>query len=159
MLKEGYNEKDAFELLLAQWSFLVRSRDKNVCQDCGSRLHLHAHHIKAKQIYPELALVVSNGSCLCIDCHIKIHSNENIYTEEIISRQIEGLFERRGDELTKALDGLEAWQLRKRREKEMTIRSRAEYNTHLQSNPNASYIEYLEIHAQDIWKLICEIIK
>jgi hypothetical protein len=48
----------------------VLKRDKHTCQRCGRKdRQLEVHHIKAKSIYPELTLVVSNGITLCDICH------------------------------------------------------------------------------------------
>jgi 5-methylcytosine-specific restriction endonuclease McrA len=55
-----------------QWRKDVISRDK-CCRDCGSILHLNAHHIKEILYYPELIFDVTNGLTLCEDCH-KRHS-------------------------------------------------------------------------------------
>ncbi|MBA7526536.1 hypothetical protein ES705_18698 [subsurface metagenome] len=57
---------------LQQWQKAVLERDDHTCQNCGSRLHLEAHHIKPIGIYPELALEVDNGKTLCSNCHNKI---------------------------------------------------------------------------------------
>ena len=38
---------------------------------CGAKTMLEAHHIKEKVNFPELEYDVSNGICLCHDCHRK----------------------------------------------------------------------------------------
>ena len=58
-----------------KWSRAVKERDCFTCQHCGSneRKHLHAHHIKSRAGYPELALEVGNGVTLCKPCHLAEH--------------------------------------------------------------------------------------
>jgi hypothetical protein len=41
----------------------------NTCQNCDSHLRLEAHHIKPILIYPHLRHELSNGICLCHNCH------------------------------------------------------------------------------------------
>lgn len=56
-----------------KWRLAVFERDNYTCVSCdkvGGRLH--AHHIKSYDDYPELRLVVSNGSTLCPPCHAKL---------------------------------------------------------------------------------------
>ena len=59
---------------LSDWSEAVRNRD-GVCVDCGADQNLHAHHIKLKSEFPELALDLDNGVCVCRSCHAKRHSD------------------------------------------------------------------------------------
>ena len=35
------------------------------CRACGETIPLHAHHIKPRSTYPELALKLDNGITLC----------------------------------------------------------------------------------------------
>lgn len=60
-----------------QWSLSVRKRDEHQCQHCGSRKMLHAHHIKPRSLYPELALEITNGITLCSLCHAQEHRKLN----------------------------------------------------------------------------------
>src|SRR6185436_3360747 len=62
---------------LAQWSQAVRSRDGR-CLDCGATTNLHAHHIKSKRWFPDLALVIENGKTLCRQCHKKEHERNKV---------------------------------------------------------------------------------
>lgn len=59
-----------------RWRAAVLRRDKYLCQEClryGRKTEAtHAHHIKPRAQWPELALVVSNGVSLCTACHNKI---------------------------------------------------------------------------------------
>lgn len=49
----------------------VRTRDSRTCVLCGSKKRVQVDHIKSYAEYPELRLVVSNGRCLCYECHRK----------------------------------------------------------------------------------------
>ena len=69
--------KNTLELESAyrSWANSVKKRDKNICQKCGTKRSLHAHHKKSKAKYPKLSLMVSNGITLCKKCHTKCHSS------------------------------------------------------------------------------------
>jgi len=57
---------------LRKWSRLIKVRDQATCYMCGLKLGLgevEAHHIFPKAKFPELALELSNGICLCWKCH------------------------------------------------------------------------------------------
>lgn len=57
-----------------RWSQAVRDRDQHICQHCGANEGmLHAHHIKPRSAFPELALDINNGITLCACCHLKEH--------------------------------------------------------------------------------------
>ena len=63
---------------LRKWSYQVRSRDGWRCQMC-QREHkptperrCEAHHIHPKGLWPEMALQLTNGICLCWRCHRRI---------------------------------------------------------------------------------------
>lgn len=70
------------EYMLAKWSKMVRIRDQHICQMCEedsmkesstlSRRTMHAHHLDPKHIYPEKALDLDNGICVCSRCHLEI---------------------------------------------------------------------------------------
>lgn len=66
------------------WREAVMSRDAFTCQKCGDKAHkgrgsrvdLHAHHIKPFADFPDLRFVVSNGLTVCRDCHEIIHGRK-----------------------------------------------------------------------------------
>lgn len=49
----------------------------HVCQCCGHRVLLHAHHIKPFSEMPELRYEPSNGMALCERCHWKVHHDKS----------------------------------------------------------------------------------
>lgn len=58
---------------LSRWRIAVKRRDGRRCCHCGSTQDLHAHHIKQRASYPELAYDVENGVTLCKNCHVEEH--------------------------------------------------------------------------------------
>lgn len=61
--KKGYNNTKAF----------VRFRDKNTCQQCGSKEHIEVHHIQHREDDgPDRP---DNLICLCQKCHYNHHHN------------------------------------------------------------------------------------
>jgi len=63
------------------WRKAVFQRDEYTCQDCGDDTggNLNAHHIKRRDEYPELELMVWNGVTLCRWCHAERHKGEDVY--------------------------------------------------------------------------------
>ena len=56
------------------WGYIVKARDEFSCRQCGASgegVKLNAHH---KDTTSNLRLVVSNGICLCRNCHCKAHN-------------------------------------------------------------------------------------
>jgi hypothetical protein len=49
----------------------------HVCECCGHRVLLHAHHVKPYANHPQLRYDVSNGLALCERCHKKVHHNQS----------------------------------------------------------------------------------
>ena len=75
------------------WRDLIFIRDNYTCQICGQRGgKLNAHHIRPWRTYPELRFDTTNGITVCIQCHKKMHKNEEEYinTLENIIKQKEG---------------------------------------------------------------------
>jgi hypothetical protein len=56
-----------------EWRKAVFARDGYVCQECGSKERIQAHHIKGWQKHPLLRFEVSNGATLCFACHAQKH--------------------------------------------------------------------------------------
>lgn len=52
------------------WREAVFARDNHSCVMCGTRGgRLHANHIRAWAVRPDLRYVVDNGETLCVPCH------------------------------------------------------------------------------------------
>lgn len=66
-----------------RWITRVKKRDNYTCQHCGSTTHIHAHHIVPVAVDPSLASKLSNGICLCEECHIKEHRKTGMTLQEI----------------------------------------------------------------------------
>ena len=61
--RKGFDNTKAF----------VRFRDKNTCQQCGSKEHIEVHHIQHREDYgPDRP---DNLICLCQKCHYDHHNN------------------------------------------------------------------------------------
>lgn len=71
---------------LKQWHGAVCNRDSYVCVVCGhdysapvyfdengTNQYVCGHHLKTRAAHPELKFNVSNGICVCKECHTKIH--------------------------------------------------------------------------------------
>ena len=54
------------------WSKIIKKRD-NICQICGSKDNLKAHHLLYKASNPKLSLNLYNGITLCEDHHNELH--------------------------------------------------------------------------------------
>lgn len=66
------------------WRHAVYVRDNYTCKICGATdCEIHAHHIKPKRLYPEMAFDENNGLSLCRNCHISIYNNEELFSEEL----------------------------------------------------------------------------
>ena len=60
----------------ARWRKEVYKRDGYVCQVCGAKGEIKAHHILSWKDYPELRFELENGITLCYDCHKKLHKGK-----------------------------------------------------------------------------------
>jgi predicted restriction endonuclease len=58
---------------LIKWAKEVKESWNNKCASCSSTKKLEAHHIMAKALFPELETLVTNGICLCHNCHWDLH--------------------------------------------------------------------------------------
>ncbi len=52
---------------------IIRERDNNVCQKCGSNDYIEVTHIKGIKEFPELAYDKNNLRCLCRKCSRRRH--------------------------------------------------------------------------------------
>jgi len=71
---ERQRGRDSSEL--ASWRISVYVRDKHICQKCGAKENLNAHHIKHYSEYQELRFDIDNGITLCEVCHAKEHKKK-----------------------------------------------------------------------------------
>ena len=59
------------------WYIMVKLRFDYTCQICNFRsdtnMEMMAHHIEPIRVRPDLALHISNGTTVCIDCHGSVH--------------------------------------------------------------------------------------
>jgi predicted restriction endonuclease len=75
------------------WRKHVKERDNYMCQVCGCRDNLHAHHIKPKSSFPGLRHDLANGITLCRSCHLEEHrsmKNNNGITRTGLLALLEG---------------------------------------------------------------------
>lgn len=56
------------------WSKKIKKRANYVCERCGSKEKLEAHHEIAVKVDSTKANDLDNGICLCHECHMKAHS-------------------------------------------------------------------------------------
>jgi len=72
------------------WRNKVKKRNNHTCQKCGSKKHLHAHHINDFKHFPEERLKIENGITLCFECHNAKNgkSIHNIYGKYPNKKQI-----------------------------------------------------------------------
>ena len=59
---------------LGTWAKHVKANWDHTCVMCGATENLHAHHMMPKSRYPEFALDLANGVCLCEECHQLQHA-------------------------------------------------------------------------------------
>ena len=57
-----------------QFLYEVNTRDKHTCQRCGSKENIEVHHLNGYNWYIKGRTDVTNGVCLCKDCHKNFHS-------------------------------------------------------------------------------------
>lgn len=58
---------------LYHWKKALLLRDNYNCQNCNCTESLHAHHIEAWSVRPDLGLDLNNGIILCSICHKDLH--------------------------------------------------------------------------------------
>ena len=69
--KSTENHKRREEPRYKEWRSAVFERDNYICQDCGARGDVEAHHIMPFLTHAALRYEVSNGKTLCKKCHKK----------------------------------------------------------------------------------------
>ena len=57
------------EKKLRIWAKAVKAKALFKCKRCGAKKYLEAHHIYPKIYHPSKAYKLSNGVCLCRNCH------------------------------------------------------------------------------------------
>ena len=62
-----------YKITLSSWSKVIKTRDDNQCQVCGSTTNLHAHHIFPKSSYSGLEFNLNNGVTMCSQHHKELH--------------------------------------------------------------------------------------
>ena len=84
MWKGGDSDSDRRNSDYKTWRIKVFERDDFTCQVCGyfngcgvKRRDLNAHHIIPWIDSLELRYEIYNGITLCVQCHIKEHTNKN----------------------------------------------------------------------------------
>ena len=65
-----------------EWKRSVKS--VGFCKVCGKTETLEAHHILNKKEYPHLMHDISNGMCVCHECHIKLHKGAKFHSDELL---------------------------------------------------------------------------
>ncbi len=70
------------EIGLRNWRKLVKERDKNICQICGSNVNINVHHLECYSKNKELRCDINNGICLDSKCHRKFHSLYGKFTNK-----------------------------------------------------------------------------
>jgi 5-methylcytosine-specific restriction endonuclease McrA len=72
----GMNGRAGYSVYRSRrWAALrlqAKRRDGFRCTSCGARGRLEIHHRKPVRTHPELAYDLSNLTCLCPTCHVRI---------------------------------------------------------------------------------------
>lgn len=69
---------------LVAWAICVKERDGYTCQLCGKkypRKDMRAHHIKPRSVDPAAMYDLSNGICVCAECHEKCHPDNTAWRD------------------------------------------------------------------------------
>lgn len=61
-----------------EWSEAILRRDQYKCRVCGKQGALEAHHLDGYANHPEQRRNLSNGICLCRNCHKQFHSAKGL---------------------------------------------------------------------------------
>ncbi len=71
-IEKTYNSKK-HRWHLINWAKEVKISWDNKCASCSSEKKLEAHHLLPKALFPEFELLITNGICLCHECHWNLH--------------------------------------------------------------------------------------
>lgn len=74
---DGIYPFDRNDPRVRSWTKEVLS--KGMCENCGSKENLEAHHILKWSDYPKGRIDVNNGMCLCHRCHTEEHAEDPSY--------------------------------------------------------------------------------
>ncbi len=85
------------------WRYAIMARDKFTCQLCQRKdKKMQAHHITRWADAPHLRYAVSNGICLCEDCHMNmVTGREDQFAPEFKRYVQSKLNEKRGQKIGK----------------------------------------------------------
>jgi hypothetical protein len=76
-----YDHRDGSSERLLAWKKDVFKREDYTCQKCKTRGgKLHAHHIFPWNVALEARYTLSNGACLCCDCHYTMKYSHSLAT-------------------------------------------------------------------------------
>ena len=73
------------------WRRKVKKRDKWICQICGSKNRLNAHHIFSFTDYQKLRYDTNNGMTICWECHERKYFKELHKNKSLINDPVETL--------------------------------------------------------------------
>lgn len=91
---------NSLNVRLSKWSKEIRKRDNYTCQICKKSKNelkskaLHAHHIKPKLDFPDLALDMDNGITLCNACHVMVENMTKYNNISKSNQVLKDLYER-----------------------------------------------------------------
>lgn len=68
-----------------RWKQMIKERAMHTCERCGRQLtsrKLDAHHMIPVWFMPDRKLELSNGICLCKECHRQLHGIDGSIKEK-----------------------------------------------------------------------------
>ncbi len=74
-MKNIYQNRRDKKEIMGIWKKMVeiiKWRDNNFCQNCGSQENLEAHHIKPVSMHPEEMYNLANLVLVCDNCHVML---------------------------------------------------------------------------------------
>ena len=79
--------KKLIKQLDTEWAKAIKTIAGHKCEICGSTDRLASHHFHTKKAHGSVRWYLSNGVCLCIKCHFKIHNSS--HNTEMVASVIE----------------------------------------------------------------------